>query len=204
MRFSLFALLVVAAAAIPAGAMASTSLLGASLSYSAVREVTVDGRSYTGKVFHVAGKERDEQEISGVSEIVILDGASDKGWVIVPMMGTFVEFSFSPVMAKLADPALKKTRVADDSVNGVPATKYYVDTTSSDGTNAKGFLWYSRQGVLVKLQGAVVTTHGHRTSVAMTLSHIEEGPQGQSLFVVPAGLTQLPAEALAPLLGGSD
>jgi hypothetical protein len=203
MRISLIAFLVLISTVMSAEAGASASLLGASPSYSAVREVVVDGRFYTGKVFHVAGKERDEQEIFGIPEVIILNGASDKGWVIVPMMSTFVEFSFPPVMTKLADSALKKTQVAIDNVDGVPAIRYYVNTTSSDGTNAKGFLWYSRRGVLVKLQGVIVTAHGHRMTVAMRLSHIEEGPQDKSLFAIPAGFTRLPAEALAPLLGGT-
>ena len=202
MRLSLIALLFLASVVVSTEARASASLLGTPLSYSAVREVTVDGRPYTGKVFHVAGRERDEQNIFGIPEVFIVNGASDRGWLIVPMMRTFVEFSFTPVMVKLADPALKKTRVADDDVDGVPATKYYVNTTSSDGTIARGFLWYSRRGVLLKLQGVVVSAHGHRTTVAMRLSHIEEGPQNQSLVSVPAGLTRLPADALMPLLGG--
>lgn len=200
MRASLIALLILASIVVSSEAKAS--LLGAPLSYSAIREVIVDGHSYTGKVFHIVGKERDEQQIFGIPEVFILDGITEKGWAIVPMTRTFAEFSFPLVMTKLDNPDLKKTRVVDENINGVSATKYYVDTTSPDGTTAKGFLWFSRRGVLVKLQGEVVSAHGHRTSVAMDLSHIEEGPQDKSLFAVPAGFTQLPAEALEPLLGG--
>lgn len=203
MRAGLIALLILASTVVSAEAKAPASLLGAPLPYSAVRDVIVEGHSYIGKVFHVAYKERDEEKIFGIAVVFILNDSSDKGWVIVPQTRTFAEFSFSPVMAKLAAPALKKTRVADDYVNGAPATKYSVNTTASDGTNANGFLWYNRSGVLVKLQGIVVTAHGHRTSIAMTLSHIEEGPQRKSLFAVPAGFTRLPSDALAPLLGGT-
>jgi len=200
MQASLIALLILASIVVSSEAKAS--LLDAPLSYSAVREVVVDGHSYTGKVFHIAGKERDEQEILGIPEVFILDGATEKGRAIVPMTRTFVEFSFPPVMIRLDDPDLKKTRVADENINGVPATKYYVDAAAPDGTTAKGFLWFSRRGVLVKLQGVVISAHGHHTSVAMILSHIEEGPQDKSLFAVPEGFTQLPVEALQPLLSG--
>ena len=56
---------------------ARAALLGdASISYSAERTVTVNGRSYTGMVFHVPGHERHEQEIQEIPEIVILDAAT--------------------------------------------------------------------------------------------------------------------------------
>jgi hypothetical protein len=187
--------------ALAAGAARAESLLDAPLAYGATRSVTVDGRAYSGIVHHVAGKERQEQELLGMHDVFILDGGANKAWLIVPALKSFIEFPFPPVMTMLASPILKKTPAGEETVNGVATTKYRIHTTARDGTLADGFAWFSRRGVLMKLQGVVVAPHGHRTSIAMEVSQVTEAPQDAGLFIPPRNYTQLPAAALTPLLG---
>jgi len=194
-------LLVLAWAAIVSGTSRAESLLDAPVFYTATRDVTVDGRSYSGIVHHVAGKERQEQTLLGMQDVFILDGKADQGWLVVPALKSYIAFPFPPVMAMLASPILKKTRIGDDAVDGIPTVKYRIHTTARDGTVADGFAWLSRRGVLMKLQGSVIAPQGHRTTIEMALRDVKEAPQDSALFVPPRNFTQLPAEALAPLLG---
>ena len=107
MRRLLLSLCLMLAATAPGAARAA--LFGdASIAYSAERTVTVNGKSYSGMVFHIPGHERHEQTIQGVAEVVVLDAAAKQGFLIVPMLKTYVTFAFPKVMAELDDPALRR------------------------------------------------------------------------------------------------
>jgi hypothetical protein len=183
------------------GGASAESLLDAPIAYSATRSVTVDGRAYSGIVHHVAGKERQEQDLLGMRAVFILDGGATKGWLVVPALKSFVAFPFPPVMAMLASPILKKTALGNEPVNGIATTKYRIHAVARDGTIADGIAWFDRRGVLMKLTGVVIAPQGHRTLIALEVSQVAEAPQDAGLFVPPRNYTQLPAEALAPLLG---
>jgi len=193
--------LAVSAPLAPAGA---AGLLDARVAFSAERTVTVNGRSYTGTLYHTAGRERHEQDLFGLHEVFILDAASAQGWLVVPGLKTYLEFPFPPVMAALADAGLEKTAVGEEAINGIPTTKYRVSRTAPDGTSAKGFLWLSRRGVLMKLDGTITRPGGNTLALGMELRGLKEGPQNPQLFVLPPGLTRLPVEALAPQLSGNS
>ena len=197
----LLGLAVLTGASMAAGASQAESLLDAPVAYSATRTTTVDGRTYVGTVHHIAGKERQDETLLGMPDAFILDGDKDEAWLVVPAIKSFVAFPFPPMMVVLTSPALKKTRVAADVVDGIETAKYAIHARASDGTVADGFAWFSRRGVLMKLQGSVTARQGHRTTVAMVLHGVKETPQDAALFVPPPDFTQLPADALQPLLG---
>ncbi|MGH7035464.1 MAG: hypothetical protein ACREFL_17155 [Stellaceae bacterium] len=176
-------------------------LFDAPLSYSATRTLTVDGKTYTGRMFHIPGRERHDQELLGMTDIFILDGKQESGFVVLPGLRTMIQFPFPALLAALNDPALEKTPQGEESVDGIAAAKYRIDETAPDRTRAAGFAWISRRGVLMKLSGTIAAPGGHRTRIEMTLSGLKEGPQSAALFTPPPGLTVLPATALAPLLG---
>ena len=199
-------MLFAAVLALSAGAPrdAAAALLGdASVPYSAERTVTVNGRAYSGKVFHTPGHQRHEQTIQGFAQVVLLDASAKRGWLVLPDLKTYVEFAFPKLMADLGDPALRRAPVGRETVNGVPTTKYRIDHTAADGTHGEGFLWISAQGIMMRLDGTVARPGATRpTTIRMELSHLVMGPQDPTLFELPQGLVKLPAAALEPLLGG--
>lgn len=182
-------------------AHASGGLLDAPLSFSATRTVTVNGRAYTGTMFHMPGRERHEQVLLGMQEVFLLDDAQRSGVMVLPSLKTMIEFPFPPLLTALTDPGLQKEAIGEDKVGDVAATKYRVARTAPDGTRGEGFLWLSRRGVLMKLDGTITAPGGHRNTITMALSDIREAPQNVELFTPPAGLNKLPVEALAGLLG---
>ena len=200
-RWMLLLWLVLAAAA-PAGARAA--LLGdASIAYSAERTVWVNGKSYSGMVFHIPGRERHEQEIQGVGEVILLDAAAKQGFFVLPGLKSYIPFSFPQLMAELDDPGLRRSPAGQETVNGVRTTKYRIDHRSADGTLAHGFAWLSAQGVLMRIDGTIARAGGSRPmALRMELSKLTLGAQDPGLFQLPAGLVKLPAAALDGLLGG--
>lgn len=202
-RSKMLLLLVVAFAALPAGRARATLLGDAAVSYSANSTVTVNGRSYAGMVFHIPGRDRHEQEIQGIAEVVILDGKAMHGWLVLPRLSSYVEFKFPQLMAELNAQALLRSPVGRETVNGVHTTKYRIDHTAADGMHAKGFAWVSADGVLMRLAGDVTRPGmSHPTAIQLELDNLRLGKQDHALFDLPPGLTRLPGEALAPLLGG--
>lgn len=174
----------------------------ASVAYSAERTVTVNGRSYTGMVFHVPGHERHEQEIQGISEVVILDATDKHAFLIVPMLKSYIAFGFPSLMAELDAPDLRRDPVGRETVNGVRTTKYRIDHVSADGSRAQGFAWLGPQGVLMRIDGTMTRGGGGKPlAIRMELANLALGPQDPALFKVPPGLAKLPAQALEPLFG---
>jgi hypothetical protein len=186
--------------ALPARAAA---VLDAPVSFSATRTVTIDGKPYTGPMFHEPGRERDEQKIGAMEMAFILDGQSSQGFLVVPSIKTYVTFPFPPMLLALVDAQMEKLApVGEEMIDRTPTTKYRVEKTTSDGSHGEGFAWVSKRGVLMRLDGVVTSPSGHKTKIAMKLADVKEGPQRPELFAPPTGMNELPFQALAPLLNG--
>lgn len=204
MRRSMVLLSLVLVAAMP-GAAHATLFGDADIAYSAERTVTVNGRSYSGMVFHIPGHDRHEQTIQGIAEVVILDAAMKQGFLVVPMLRSYVAFAFPKLMAELDDPGLRRAAVGREMVNGVFTTKFRVDRVSADGSRAQGYAWLSAQGVLMRIDGTITYNGGSKPmAIRMELANLAVGPQDPALFQVPPGLAKLPAAALEGLLGGKS
>lgn len=181
---------------------AAAELLGdTSVPFSADRTVVVDGRTFVGRLYAEPGKQRHEQEIEGVPQVILLRG-DGRGWLVVPNLKSYVEFGWAPVLAELGDAATLGPAVAQETVGGVKTTKYRVEHTARDGTEVDGWLWRTAEGIVMKLDGTVRPKRGKPAAVKMTLSNVKKAPQKESLFELPQGLMKLPTGALAPLLGG--
>lgn len=180
----------------------AAGLLDAPLSFSATRSVTLDGKTYTGAMFHEPGHERHEQKLGGMDTVFLLDGPAGEGFLVVPMVKTYVSFFFPPLLSALVDGEVEKHPVGQAIVDHIATTEYRIEKTTADGTHGEGFAWVSKRGVLMKLVGLVTAPGGHKTSIAMQLANFKAAPQPAALFVLPAHLTELPFQALAPLLGG--
>jgi len=106
------------------------------------------------------------------------------------------------MLSALIDSEMEKTPVGDEVIDHIPTTKYRVEKTTPDGTHGEGFVWISKRGVLMRLDGLVTAPGGHKTKVVLQLADVKEGPQKPELFAPPTGMNELPFEALAPLLNG--
>ena len=186
--------------ALPAEASA---LLDAPISFSATRTVTIDGKPYTGPMFHEPGRERDEQRIGAMDMAFILDRQSSQGFLVVPSIKTYVAFPFPPMLSALVDAQMERQKpVGEEAVDHIPTIKYRLEQTTSDGSHGEGFVWVSKRGVVMRLDGVVTSPSGRKTKIAMKLADVKEGPQQSELFAPPANMNELPFQALAPLLNG--
>jgi len=196
------AIVAVAALATMAGtAVAREPMVGdARIPYSAVRTVTLDGKTYSGKVFHEPGKERLDQSISGIELNFILDLEASAGFIVVPSLNSYVPFHPPALLAELNRSRLKGLAVGEERIAGMRATKYRIDYTASDGVHGDGFIWLGDDNILLRIDGRVERKTHKPMTIRMELSDIRPGPQNPALFNPPAGMKPIPEEALQTLL----
>ena len=182
-------------------ASGSAATLGdAKVGFSADRTLTVDGKSYQGRMWTMPGKERHEQNLNGIPAAFVLRSDTPLAQLVLPQLHTVVELVLPPELHLLADPRLTRSPVGHETVNGVATTKYAIDETVPEG-HGTGFLWLSDSGIPMKLDGAFTRTSGRVGHLRWELTHVQLGPQPAALFEAPHGFSKLPPEAIVPLLG---
>jgi hypothetical protein len=182
------------------GPVGAATLGEEQIGFSADRALVIDGKSYLGKIWAMPGRERHEQAISGFRPIFLLRADNPLGEIVLPQLKTIVQFNLPQELHIFRSPALKKHPAGRESVNGIATTKYAIDETVPEG-HAIGALWLSRDGIPMRLAGSFTKVSGKVSTIRWELSHVKIGPQPAALFETPQGLSKLPPEAIAPLLG---
>lgn len=185
-----------------AGPAAAAVLGDARVAYNAHCALTIDGQAYQGMVYATPGFQRHEQTLGGIPEVAILDISAGRGYFVVPMLQSYIDFPIDQAMRELSSPDVTGNPAGREPVNGVATTKYRLAHRAADGTRIDGLVWLTSSGVPMRGNGTVVTPNGKRTPFAWELSQLQIGPQPTSLFQPPSGFYRLPASALPGFLGG--
>ena len=185
----------------PVAAPASGETLGdARVGFSAERVLVIDGQRYVGKMWHMPGEQRHEQDLPALKPAFILRSDSAIGDIILPQLHTVVEFALPKELSILGDPDLLRKPVGQETVNGIATTKYSVDQATPQG-HTVGSLWLSAEGIPMKCDAQFAGKKGKVSTIRWELTHVRIGAQDAALFEVPSGYAKLPPEAAAPLLG---
>ncbi|MBV8508183.1 MAG: hypothetical protein JOZ11_20550 [Alphaproteobacteria bacterium] len=186
-------------AVLAAPALAET-LGDARVGFSAERVLVIDGQSYVGRMWHMPGEQRHEQDLPALRPIFILRADSAVGDIILPKLHTVVEFALPKELSMFGDPGLLRKPVGPETVNGIATTKYEVDEKTPQG-RAVGELWLSEEGIPMKCDARLATDKGKVSTIRWELRHVKIGAQDAALFEIPRDYAKLPPEAAAPLLG---
>lgn len=185
----------------PIAAPALAETLGdARVGFSAERVLVIDGQSYVGRMWHMPGEQRHEQDLPALRPIFILRAGSAIGDIILPKLHTVVEFALPKELSILGDPALLRKPVGPETVNSIATTKYEVDENTSQG-RVVGALWLSQDGIPMKGDAKFATDKGKVSTIRWELRRVKIGAQDAALFEIPRGYAKLSPEAAAPLLG---
>jgi hypothetical protein len=172
----------------------------ARVGFSAERVLVIDGQSYVGRMWHMPGEQRHEQDLPALRPIFILRADSAIGDIILPKLHTVVEFALPKEMSILGDPGLLRKPMGPETVNGIATTKYEVDEKTPQG-RAIGSLWLSQDGIPMKCDARLATDKGRVSTIRWELRHVKIGTQDAALFEIPRDYAKLSPEAAAPLLG---
>ena len=171
----------------------------ARVGFTAERVLILDGRSFVGRMWHMPGEQRHEQNFPALKPVFILRADKAVGEVVLPQLHTVVEFVLPSAVAVLSHPDLTQP-IGQESVDGIATTQYLVENDSPEG-RATGSLWLSRDGIPMKCVGKFETRNGKLSTIDWQLHHVKIGRQDAALFEIPRDYTKLPLEAAAPLLG---
>jgi len=186
---------------LPSPAKIRADTLGdARVGFAADRILTIDGHSYKGRMWHMPGEQRHEQELPTVRPIFILRSHNSLGDIVLPQLHTVVEFSLPEELSLLAGADLLRKPLGQEMINGVATTEYAVEEDTSAG-RATGLLWLSSDGIPMRCDGQFVAKNGKTSTVHWELAHVTIGQQDPALFEVPQGYAKLPPEAVQMLLG---
>ena len=199
LHWILIAFPLAAPALIAAPALAET-LGDARVGFSAERVLVIDGQSYVGRMWHMPGEQRHEQDLPALKPIFILRAGSTIGDIILPKLHTVVEFALPKELSILSEPNLLRKPVGQEIVNGIATTKYDLDEEKPQG-RAVGSLWLSEDGIPMKCDAKLATDKGKVSTIRWELRHVKIGAQDAALFAIPHDYAKLPPEAVAPLLG---
>jgi hypothetical protein len=172
----------------------------ARIGFSADRVLVIDGQSYLGKMWHMPGEQRHEQQLPAIKPVFILRTGDTRGEIVLPQLHTVVEISLPEELSILSNPNLLRRPVGQETVNGIAATKYAVEEDLTAG-HVAGALWLSRDGIPMRCDGKFEPKRGKTSTIHWELRNVKFGKQDEALFAVPQGYAKLSPEAAAPLLG---
>ena len=181
---------------------AAQQLLGdTQVPYSADRTVVTGGKTYVGRVYAMPGRQRHEQDLNGLPLVAILRADRKVAWLELAALHVFTDFPFPAAITDYAGQQQLGAPLGTETLAGETVRKYRIERQGTDGSQVYGYLWMTDDGIVVRLEGSFVETNGRETKASYELSHIQRAPQPAALFDLPAGMTRLPPEALAPLMG---
>jgi len=115
---------------------------------------------------------------------------SAHGDVVLPQLHTVVEFALPKEFALLGNPALLRTPIGQETVNGIATTKYTIEEALPGGHIA-GSLWLSRDGI--PMRAARRQARQARRSALRGAKRIQETAAGRGRPVArnaPGGTTR--------------
>ncbi|HEV2674360.1 MAG TPA: hypothetical protein VGV37_07445 [Aliidongia sp.] len=201
MRSLVSCLLLVAAVLVMPSARAQQLLGDTQVPYSADRTVVTGGKSYVGRVYATPGRQRHEQNVNGLPLVAILRADRKVAWLELAELHVFTDFPFPAAITDYADPKQLGRPIGTEVIAGETAGKYRVEHQGSDGSQVYGYAWITEDGIVLRLDGSFVEPNGRETKASYELSHVRRGPQPANLFDLPPGMSRLPPEAVAPLMG---
>lgn len=170
--------------------------------FSADSIIQTETGSIQQKIFVTPTKERKE----------MLTGAGDGGvqifrfdtkvmWMLMPSERMYMEHSMTGGKSQRDDPAqwtYEDTAVGDETLNGVPVTKFKTIATSTDGKKYGGFSWRTKDGINLK-QDLLYKEGNDKKRMLIELRNLKVGKQDPALFEIPDGFTKFD---MAGMMGG--
>src|SRR5919197_784196 len=91
-------------------------------------------------------------------------------------------FLFAMLLLLLPVASLPATPVGQETIAGQRTTKYRVEHAARDGTAVDGWMWVTKEGIVMKLDGTARPRNGKPTPFTMQLQNVRVGPQDASIF----------------------
>lgn len=159
--------------------------------YSADQTMEHAEGAMQGKVYYAPGKERREMNQGGMNMANITRHDKKVVWMLMPEMKTYMEMPMG-AGAPASNPGdlsgykMEHSEVGKETLNGVPTTKSKLVMTAPDGSKLGGFMWSTKEGIMVKMD-AISMQEGKKMRIKQELTNLKIGKQDPQLFEIPPG-----------------
>jgi len=204
-------MLLMAAALTVAGATQAASSSRPQAEYSADSVMETAEVSMKGHVYYTPARERREMVMDSGGDKMIMITRHDKkvAWTLMPSEKMYMEMSVAQASAKdKTDPSqykIEQTVVGPETVNGVHTTKSKIIMTGPKGEKMGGFMWVTKENILVKMD-AIAVDKKEKLRFKTELTNLKVGKQDAALFEIPSGYTKMSMgmPSIGAMMGGDD
>jgi outer membrane lipoprotein-sorting protein len=176
--------------------------------YSADTYFETEQMSFNGRVYHaLGGKDRQEMNMEGTSQIMIVRMDKQLAWILMPDSKMYMETDLKTGKKdnrEITDCDIDQKLSGPETVNGIKATKSSVSMSCPDGTQYAGDMWTTKDGIMVKMVATGKTKGSKTVRIKTEIRNLKIGKQDPSLFEVPAGYTKMSMGGMMKGLGSPD
>lgn len=179
-----------------AAAIGLPELLDAPVDYTAEFYLVSDKGRFQGSVIHAPGRERRDFDTSGGRQALLLRRDIDQAAMLWPERKWYVSSSFLSVAGLIGGfdgVSVERKAEGPEKISGEMTTRYQVSGNSGGGGSFHGRMWFTRDGILMKLVGKV-SFSGRQIPVETGLSNLLRVKADSAAFVLPADYKGLPLD----------
>lgn len=191
---------------VPLAAARGAELPEPKVDYSADSLTETDQATLKATIYYTPGKERHEQGVGGLKQILIIRKDKNLVWLLMPEQKMYMELTPSAqthgIEIDLSHYQIERTRIGEEIVEGIKTTKSKMVMRGPDGAHFDGFLWTTPEEIAIKMEAAT-QGGGEKHRVKTTLKNLKVGKQDPALFEVPAGYQKISMENLFGGMGNA-
>lgn len=177
------------------GATQAADQSRANVEYSADSVMETAEISMKGRIYYTPTRERREVVVEGGDKMIMITRHDKKlAWTLMPAENMYMEMSLAEAKEQdKSDPSqfkIEQTVVGPEMMNGVNTTKSKIIMTAPDGGKMGGFMWMSKENIMVKMD-AIAIDKKDKIRFKTELTDLKVGKQDTKLFEIPAGYDKM-------------
>ncbi len=154
------------------------------------------------RVYSTPTKERRDMTQEGMAMVTITRHDKKVMWTLMPEEKMYMEMKQGAQPSNKDDLSaytIEQTVVGPETLNGLSVNKSKMIMTHSDGSKFGGFMWTTKEGILVKLD-ALSVEQGNKERFKIELSNLKIGKQDPALFEIPPGYETMPGMDMGSIM----
>ena len=133
------------------------------------------GATLKEKVYYAPGKIRRELDVGHGKQVEIVRLDKNLAWLLMTEEKLYLERGLSAADGPMpSSMTFERTLVGEDMLEGIPADKYHAVAKQADGARLSGYVWSTKEGIMVKMDLEAEGSPGSR--LKMELKNLKIGP----------------------------
>ncbi|MGE0734821.1 MAG: DUF4412 domain-containing protein [Alphaproteobacteria bacterium] len=193
LRLLIAAIFLAVPLAVPMASASAQDIWSTKASYSADRKIDTQGLPpASAKVYVTPEAERWEMLVEGRKSVMLFRKDRKQVFVLLDDQRKYIEIPAeqSELPGVKPEGDVQLTAAGNETIEGIPTTKYRMTVQSNTSGRFEGFVWVSADNILMKMDG-VGGAEGQTAKIAVIMQNVRVSPQDPKLFEIPQGYTKL-------------